>query len=198
MVSNAGTSEHPQKKGSVPKSLGTVSNASALAFSEETVPESTRTNGAAHKTQVLKVDQAKLDTLMNLIGELVVSKNSLPFLARRAEEIYGSREMSREIKEQYGVIDRLAQEMQTAIMTVRMQPISEAFDRFPRLVRDLARNCPRKSTCGWRARKPQRIKRSSPRWESLCCISCAIASITASKRLRSASPLANPVKRKSC
>ena len=47
---------------------------------------------------------------MNLIGELVVSKNSLPFLARRAEEIYGSREMSREIKEQYGVIDRLAQE----------------------------------------------------------------------------------------
>ena len=120
------------------------SNASALAFSEETVPESPRSNGAAHKTQVLKVDQAKLDTLMNLIGELVVSKNSLPFLARRAEEIYGSREMSREIKEQYGVIDRLAQEMQTAIMTVRMQPISEAFDRFPRLVRDLARKLSKK------------------------------------------------------
>ncbi len=145
MGSNADEAEHPQKNGSAPKRPGTVvPNASALAFSEETVPESTRSNGAAHKPQALKVDQAKLDTLMNLIGELVVSKNSLPFLARRAEEVYGSREMSREIKEQYGVIDRLAQEMQTAIMTVRMQPVSEAFDRFPRLVRDLARKLSKK------------------------------------------------------
>ncbi|MTJ79423.1 MAG: chemotaxis protein CheA [Telmatospirillum sp.] len=89
--------------------------------------------------RVLKVDQAKVDTLMALIGELVVSKNSLPFLARRAEDIYGSRDMSREIKDLYGVIDRLAQEMQGAIMAVRMLPVSEVFDRLPRLVRDLAR-----------------------------------------------------------
>jgi two-component system chemotaxis sensor kinase CheA len=134
-------SSHPKKNGCVPKG---ASNASALPFSEETFPGSPRSNGAAHKPQALKVDQAQLDTLMNLIGELVVSKNSLPFLARRAEEVYGSREMSREIKEQYGVIDRLAQEMQSAIMAVRMQPISEAFDRFPRLVRDLARKLSKK------------------------------------------------------
>lgn len=95
------------------------------------------TKRAASRT--LKVDQAKVDALMNLIGELVVSKNSLPFLAKRAEEVHGSREMSREIKEQYAVIDRLAQEMQSAIMQVRMLPISDVFDRFPRLVRDLSR-----------------------------------------------------------
>jgi two-component system chemotaxis sensor kinase CheA len=47
--------------------------------------------------------------------------------------------MSREIKEQYAVIDRLAQEMQGAIMQVRMIPVSDVFERFPRLVRDLAR-----------------------------------------------------------
>lgn len=89
--------------------------------------------------RVLKVDQAKIDTLMTLIGELVVSKNSLPFLAKRAEQIHGSREMGREIKELYAVVDRLAQEMQGAIMAVRMLPVSEMFDRFPRLVRDVAR-----------------------------------------------------------
>jgi two-component system chemotaxis sensor kinase CheA len=89
--------------------------------------------------RVLKVDQAKVDALMNLIGELVVSKNSLPFLAKRAEQVYGSREMSREIKDLHAVIDRLAQEMQGAIMAVRMLPVSEVFDRFPRLVRDVAR-----------------------------------------------------------
>ena len=90
-------------------------------------------------SKTLKVDQAKIDLLMNLIGELVVSKNALPFLAKRAEDTHGSREMAREIKEQYAVIDRLAQEMQGAIMQVRMLPVSEVFDRFPRLVRDLAR-----------------------------------------------------------
>ncbi len=130
---------NPQKAVGGSKSLN-----GASAPVEEATPESTRTNGAAHKPQALKVDQAKLDTLMNLIGELVVSKNSLPFLARRAEEVYGSREMAREIKDQYAVIDRLAQEMQAAIMAVRMQPISEAFDRFPRLVRDLARKLSKK------------------------------------------------------
>lgn len=90
-------------------------------------------------TRVLKVDPERVDRLMNLIGELVVSKNALPFLARRAEQVHGSREMAREIKDQYAVIDRLAQEMQGAIMQVRMIPVAEVFDRFPRLVRDLAR-----------------------------------------------------------
>jgi len=40
--------------------------------------------------KLLKVDQAKIDLLMNLIGELVVSKNSLPFLAKRAEEFHSA------------------------------------------------------------------------------------------------------------
>ena len=87
----------------------------------------------------LKVDQAKIDRLMNLIGEMVVSKNSLPYLAGRAETVYGSRELGREIKAQYAVINRIAEEMQDAIMQVRMMPVSFVFQRFPRLVRDTSR-----------------------------------------------------------
>ena len=104
-------------------------------------PSKSETQGGETRTaaKVLRVDQAKIDLLMNLIGELVVSKNGLPFLAKRAEEVHGSREMSREIKDQFAVIDRLSQEMQAAIMQVRMLPVSGVFDRFPRLVRDLAR-----------------------------------------------------------
>jgi two-component system chemotaxis sensor kinase CheA len=90
-------------------------------------------------SRMLKVDQGKIDRLMALIGELVVAKNALPFLARRAEQVHGSREMSREIGQRYGVIDRLAQEMQEAIMEVRLLPVSEVFARFPRLIRDVAR-----------------------------------------------------------
>jgi two-component system chemotaxis sensor kinase CheA len=63
----------------------------------------------------------------------------LPYLAQRAEEQYGVRELAREIKAQYAVINRIAEEMQDAIMQVRMMPVSFVFQRFPRLVRDLSR-----------------------------------------------------------
>jgi two-component system chemotaxis sensor kinase CheA len=76
---------------------------------------------------------------MNLIGELVVEKNALPYLAQRAEVQFGSRELSREIKGQYSVINRIADEMQDAIMQVRMMAVSFIFQRFPRLVRDTSR-----------------------------------------------------------
>jgi len=89
--------------------------------------------------RTLRVDQEKVDDLMNLIGELVVAKNSLPFLARRAEQQYGLRELGQEIKDQYGVIDRIAQELQGAVMAVRMMPIGQVFQRLPRLIRDLSR-----------------------------------------------------------
>ena len=114
-------------------------DAPANAPAPEPLADLPATGETRQMAQVLKVDQAKIDSLMNLIGELVVSKNSLPFLAKRAEEIYGSREMSREIKEQYAVIDRLAQELQRSIMAVRMLPVSDVFERFTRLIRDLAR-----------------------------------------------------------
>jgi two-component system chemotaxis sensor kinase CheA len=87
----------------------------------------------------LKVDQVKIDRLMNLIGEMVVSKNALPYLAGRAETVFGVRELSREIKAQYAVINRIAEEMQDAIMQVRMLPVSFVFQRFQRLVRDTSR-----------------------------------------------------------
>ncbi len=96
-------------------------------------------DAARSASRTLKVDQGKIDLMMTLIGELVVSKNALPFLAKRAEEVHGSRDMAREIKEQYAIIDRLTQEMQSAIMQVRMLPVAEIFDRFPRLIRDIAR-----------------------------------------------------------
>ncbi|NJA89964.1 chemotaxis protein CheA [Rhodocyclus tenuis] len=90
-------------------------------------------------SRTLKVDQAKIDRLMNLIGEMVVAKNALPYLAARAESGSSAREMAREIKAQHAVINRIAEEMHDAIMQVRMLPVSFVFQRFPRLVRDISR-----------------------------------------------------------
>ena len=63
---------------------------------------------------------------------------ALPYLAARAEEVFGVRELAREIKGQYGTLNRIADEMQDAIMQVRLLPVSFVFQRFPRLVRDTA------------------------------------------------------------
>ncbi len=98
-----------------------------------------RAEEATGGPKTLKVEQEKIDRLMNLIGEMVVAKNGLPYLAVRAETVFGVRELSREIKSQYAVINRIAEEMQDAIMQVRMLPVSFVFQRFPRLVRDISR-----------------------------------------------------------
>ncbi|AGX87287.1 chemotaxis protein CheA [Candidatus Symbiobacter mobilis] len=123
-----------------------------LAFSDSTAPASTSTAALGTKSKFgrraedawsdpksLRVDQIKIDRLMNLIGEMVVSKNALPYLASRAETVFGVRDLAREIKAQYAVINRIAEEMQDAIMQVRMMPVSFVFQRFPRLVRDISR-----------------------------------------------------------
>ena len=75
-----------------------------------------RVEDAATGPKSLKVEQVKIDLLMNLIGEMVVAKNAMPYLAQRAEDEFGVRELSREIKTQYAVINRIAEEMQSAIM----------------------------------------------------------------------------------
>jgi two-component system chemotaxis sensor kinase CheA len=95
--------------------------------------------GAHREQRVLKVGQEKIDRLMDLIGEMVVAKNSLPYLAQRAEDVFGQRELSREIKAQYAVINRIAEDMQHAIMQVRMLPVGAVFQRFGRLVRDISK-----------------------------------------------------------
>lgn len=89
--------------------------------------------------KVLKVAQDKIDRLMDLIGEMVVAKNALPYLAARAEGVFGQRELAREIKAQYSVINRIAEDMQHAIMQVRMLPVGTVFQRFGRLVRDISK-----------------------------------------------------------
>ncbi|WP_410823794.1 chemotaxis protein CheA [Methylobacterium oryzisoli] len=89
--------------------------------------------------RMLRVEQGKVDALMSFVAELTVAKNGLAYLAGRAEQVSGSRQLGREIKEQYAVIDRIAQSLQVGVMAIRMMPVSQVFQRFPRLTRDISR-----------------------------------------------------------
>lgn len=123
---------------------GAVATAAASGGSGLVAPmEPRRGSGGADggdaSQKVLKVSQDKIDRLMDLIGEMVVAKNALPYLAARAEGVFGQRELAREIKAQYSVINRIAEDMQHAIMQVRMLPVGTVFQRFGRLVRDISK-----------------------------------------------------------
>jgi len=104
-----------------------------------TPPQRSDDGSTSQPQKVLKVGQEKVDRLMELIGEMVVAKNSLPYLAQRAEQVFQQRELAREIKAQYAVINRIAEDMQHAIMQVRMLPVGAVFQRFGRLIRDISR-----------------------------------------------------------
>ncbi len=89
--------------------------------------------------KVIKVAQEKIDVFMNLIGELLVSKNNLNSLAREISIKYNIPELANRVKEAAESITRISDELQNNIMEIRMLPVSNAFSRFPRMIRDLAK-----------------------------------------------------------
>lgn len=82
--------------------------------------------------QTVRVDIDRLDSLMNLVGELVMHKG-------RLQQI-GATEKITELNETIEQIDRISGDLQSVVMKVRMVPIEQVFNRFPRMVRDLSKD----------------------------------------------------------
>src|SRR2546427_731805 len=87
--------------------------------------------GAETKSRHIRVDLGRLDGLMDLIGELVTVRGRLNELAAYARDPV--------IDDVAIQVSRLSRELQAEIIQARMTPVWQGFDRFPRLVRDLAR-----------------------------------------------------------
>ena len=91
-------------------------------------------------SQTIRVDQEKLDRLIRNVSELLVARGAIHLLARKLEGESGLRELSAEAKEASTCISRISEELQDAVMSLRMLPAKTVFQRFPRLVRDLGRS----------------------------------------------------------
>jgi len=107
----------------------------------EKAEQAARGEHAEVKTvQTVRVDVQKLDTLMNLVGELVIDRTRLNRFAEIFEGRFGSGsgdlvETMNEISSHLG---QVAGDLQEQIMKARMLPVAQVFNRFPRMVRDLA------------------------------------------------------------
>jgi two-component system chemotaxis sensor kinase CheA len=85
----------------------------------------------APRARHIRVDLRRLDGLMNLIGELVVARGRLTTMGRRFAEP--------DLDDLVRHVTRLSESLQREIVAARLVPVWQVFDRFPRLVRDLAR-----------------------------------------------------------
>jgi len=90
-----------------------------------------RSESIATETTV-RVDTKRLDDIMNMVGELVLVRNRL----KRLGDGSGDEAMQKAVSN----LDVVTGDLQSAVMQTRMQPIKKVFGRFPRVVRDLARN----------------------------------------------------------
>ena len=84
-------------------------------------------------TASIRVDTAKIDKLINLVGELVITQSMLSDLGARFEM-----NQLHVLLERMAQLERNTREIQERVMSIRMLPIGTAFSRFPRLVRDLS------------------------------------------------------------
>jgi two-component system chemotaxis sensor kinase CheA len=96
---------------------------------DETTPDAGDTT---ERQRQIRVDLGRLDRLMKQVGELVVAKNRLGALSGSLDD-----QALAEVSDRIG---RLVSGMQAEVIAARMTPVGEVFERFPRLVRDLARD----------------------------------------------------------
>ena len=88
--------------------------------------------GGSRAQRHVRIDLRRLDALMNMIGELVITRGRLTQLSAQIADPA--------LDEAVAQASRLVSGLQDEIMTVRMVPVWQVFDRFPRLVRDAARS----------------------------------------------------------
>lgn len=94
--------------------------------------------GFASISTTVRVDVSKLDTLMNLVAELVIDRAHLAQIAKELESRFEGSDISEALDRTSLNVGRVTSELQDEIMKIRMLPIDNVFRRFPRMIRDLS------------------------------------------------------------
>ena len=98
-----------------------------------------RGGGGVVAEKTIRVELARLESLLNSVGQLVLAKNRMLGMTRRLHD-HG---LPQELYEQIGFaandLDRVTASLQLGVMRTRMQPLAKLFDRYPRVIRDIAR-----------------------------------------------------------
>lgn len=126
------------------ESVATPNLIANSVMAEKTLPVAPTTVAATSgegNTQVhtIRVDTARMDNLINLVGEMVITRTRLVQIGSDLKAQYSADSMVNNLNEANVYLGRLMNDLQESVMRLRMVAIGTVFGRFPRLVRDLAK-----------------------------------------------------------
>jgi two-component system chemotaxis sensor kinase CheA len=121
-----------------------VSGDSAVSGEMEDEDEAQSSNaptGLAHAVteNTLRVDAGRIDTVMNLVGELIIGKSMLQRTIAEFERRFAKDALRGKFSDALAFQSRILNELQKSVMKIRMVPVEQLFRRFPRIVRDVAK-----------------------------------------------------------
>jgi len=138
------TKKEETKKEVVKKSNTTPKKETSTKPSNDKKKSSVPAKKVSTVEQTIRVDVHRLDNLMNLIGELVLSKNRLIKIYNDVEERYEGEHFLDELNQVVSSISIVTTDLQIAVMKTRMLQIGKVFNKFPRVIRDLSRELGKK------------------------------------------------------
>jgi two-component system chemotaxis sensor kinase CheA len=109
---------------------GDASKATAAGSAAAAVAEST-----------LRVDAARIDAIMNLVGELIIGKSMLNRTLTEFDQRHARDPVRAKLSDALAFQSRVLDELHKCVLKIRMVPVEQLFRRFPRLVRDVAKQC---------------------------------------------------------
>jgi two-component system chemotaxis sensor kinase CheA len=123
----------------------------AEAATPEAVPLDTPAETAAAETaaapsaqeNILRVDAGRIDSVLNLVGELIIGKSMLQQALNEFSKRYPKELLRGKFADAMAFQARVLNDLQSSVMKIRMVPVDQLFRRFPRMVRDVSRQCGR-------------------------------------------------------
>jgi two-component system chemotaxis sensor kinase CheA len=89
----------------------------------------------------LRVDASRIDAVMNLVGELIIGKSMLHRALTEFDQRHARDPVRAKLTEALGFQSRVLDELHKCVLKIRMVPVEQLFRRFPRVVRDVAKQC---------------------------------------------------------
>ncbi len=122
-----------------PKETSPVAKPEPPKEKQPEAPKKENMARAVKKTDTIRVDVNRVETLMDLSGELVLGRNRLAQLTEIIEKEFDDKEKVRDLIETTAQVDFITSEIQAAVMRMRMVPIKKLYQKAPRIVRDLSK-----------------------------------------------------------
>jgi two-component system, chemotaxis family, sensor kinase CheA len=130
--------------------LGDILEAQAVQLTTQAAEATERSNAkqaagasavAAVSESTLRVDAARIDAVMNLVGELIIGKSMLNRTLSEFDRTHSKDPIRGKLAEALAFQARILDELHKCVLKIRMVPVEQLFRRFPRVVRDVAKLC---------------------------------------------------------